>query len=602
MEIPIQDEHEFQNSLAQLQQGSTSIASLRRAADALRRIAQHCRESGNTKRAQELFWESEALVLSIDGQYRYPEAQEYLFDRIEHLEGNPLWKSRLCRALVCLNPDYNTTLTYAVSCEQVIAYFRRSDSPLEDMYPRSFAANAQYDWFEVVQCYQEAMDIYLTYGKHDQAKALLASLFQLVQTCDEYTSRLALQLLHVLEGSVNKLEEIVPGARSQLKTALREAIHQKTLEHEIDLLLLAAIRSDNPKEKHRSALELLRDLADDDQERETVDIALCQAMELTAQLCAWRGNIDASEMWYRDAARIAQDRLGDSEWAGRLLRAASDMPLRRAQRPPTDLDMLVIEAAEEYHCERFLPSAEQFLDEYAPTDDKLARLLTDERLLLDKAAIAARVAQFRGKGLSGSGWLTGHFTDERGNPRGDYPFEAPFIKQYVSELAGIIGTLFDAWQKSGNLADRQIITLLERKVPGYDRVVFEVGLSRHFQSDYTSAIHILVPRFEDFVFWCAEAEGLTTKRLKDQRPGEALLGDLLRPDNAEMRDFLGEALLELAWWYMVNSVGPFNWRNRVAHGWVRPTDCNIELSAMTIYLTLQVAKKAKGTGAVQSQT
>jgi hypothetical protein len=594
METPIQDEHEFHNSLAHLEQGSTSIVSLRRAADVLRRIAQHHRESGNTKRAQELLWESEALVLSIDGQYRYPEAQEYLFDRIEHLEGNPLWKSRLWRALVCLNPDYNTTLAYAGSCEQVIAYFRRSDSPPEDMYPRSFAANAQHDWFEVVQCYQEAMDIYLTYGKHDQAKALLTSLFQLIQTCDEYTSRLALQLLLVLEGSVNKLEEVAPGTRNQLKTALREAIRQKTLEHEIDFLLLAAIRSDDPKEKHRSALELLRDLADDDQERETVDVALCQTMELAAQLCSRRGNIDASEMWYRDAARIARERLGDSERVGRLLKAASHIPLQRAQRPPTDLDMLVIKAAEEHHRERFLPSAEQFLDEYAPTDDKLARLLTDERLLLDKATIAPRVAQFRDKELSGSGWLTGHFTDERGNPRGDYPFEAPFIEQYVRELAGIIGTLFDAWQKSGSLVDRQIITLLERKVPDYDRAAFEVGLSRHFQSDYTSAIHILVPRFEDFVFWCAETEGITTKRLKDQRPGEALLGDLLRPDNAEMRDFLGEALLELAWWYMVNSAGPFNWRNKVAHGWVRSTECNVELSAMIIYLTLQVADKAKG--------
>lgn len=592
MDTPVQNEPDLQNTLAQLERESTSIVSLRRAADCLRRMAHQYREGDNLKRAQELFWEAEALVLDVAGQYRYPEAQVYLFSRIEQVKENPLWRSRLQRALAHLSSSHEPKLAYAESCEQVIAYFRRGDSPPDELDPHNFATSAQYDWSEVVQCYQEAMSIYLQYNQQDKAKALLTSLLYLAETCDESTSGLALRLLLVLKDKdlVKRLEKIAPGTRSRLKAALRRAIGQKTLEHEMDFWLLALIRHD----EHRSALELLRDLADDDQERRTVDIALCQTMELAALLCFRRGNIDTSEMWHRHAAQIAQDRLGDTEWAGRLLEAAGKIPLLRTQRPPTDLDMLVFKEAEEQHRERFLPPPEQFLAEYASVADKLPKLLTDERLLLDKAAIEARVAKYRGNGLLGSGWIPGVFVDAQGNPRGDYPLGASFTEQYVNEIAGIIGTLIGAWQESGDLIEQQVITLLEQKAPDYDRTIFEVGVSRHFQSDYTAAVHILIPRFEDFVSWRAETAGIITKRLKEGRPGEALLNDLIRPENAEMKNLLGEALLELAWWYMVNSAGPFNWRNKVAHGWAQPTDCNIELSAMTIYLTLQVAEKAKG--------
>jgi len=592
MNTPVQNEPDLQNTLAQLERESTSIVSLRRAADCLRRMAHQYREGDNLKRAQELFWEAEALVLDVAGQYRYPKAQVYLFGRIGQVKENPLWRSRLQRALAHLSSSYEPKLAYAESCEQVIAYFRRGDSPSDELHPHNFATNAQYDWSEVVRCYQEAMSIYLQYNQQPNAEALLISLLHLAQTCNESTSGLALQLLLVLKDKdlLKWLEKIAPGTRSQLKAALRRAISQKTLEHEMDFCWLALIRHD----EHRSALELLHDLADDKEEQDAVDIDLCQTMELAAQLCFRRGNIDASEMWYRDAARIAQDRLGETEWAGQLLEMASRIPLLRAQRPPIDLDMLVFKEAEEQHRERFLPSPEQFVAEYASVADKLPKLLTDERLLLDKAAIEARVAKYRGKGLLGSGWLSCIFTDARGNPRGDYPMEAPFIEQYVREVAGIVGVLFDAWQKSGDLVEQQVIALLEQRASDYDRTIFEVGVSRHFRSDYIAAVHILIPRFEDFVFWRAETAGIITKRLKEGRPGEALLNDLIRPENAEMKNLLGEALLELAWWYMVNSAGPFNWRNKVAHGWAQPTDCNIELPAMTIYLTLQVAEKAKG--------
>jgi hypothetical protein len=583
-----QDKRELREALAQLEQDSTSVISLLRAAQSLRDIAKGCRESGALEKARELLWESEALMLAVDGEFLRPEAREYLDGRIKEVGKNPLWQARLQRALVSLNSDYETNMAYAGFCEQVIAYFREGDSLPTDILQHSFASNFQKDWQEVVQCYQQAMNVYLQFNQDDKARTLLASLFHLAQMCDESASSLALQLLLVLVPSFNRLEQSAPGFRDQLKVVLRRAINHKKLEHELDFSLLALARSD----EHRSALELLRDLADDEQERHAVDVELCQTMELAAQACLKRGHIDGSEMWYRQAAKIAQDRLGDAEWAGQLLETASRIPLLRTLRPPTELDKIVLRATEERHSERFLLLPEQFLAEYDSVDDKLTRVLNDDRLLLDKAAVEARAAQYRGKGLLGL-LSNGRFTDERGNPRGDYPMEAPFIEQYIREVTGIIGTLFSGWQESEELAEQHIVALLERNVPGYDRTIFEAGLSYHFQADYIASVHVLIPRFEDVVTWCAREAGVPTKRLKEGRPGEALLCKILHPDNAGMSTLLGENLLELAWWYMCNSAGPFNWRNRVAHGWVSPSECNAEVSAMTIYLTLRVIRKAR---------
>lgn len=592
MKTPDEDERELSESLAQLERESTGIAKLLCAADSLRGIAQRYTERGNIKRARELSWECEALMLTVGGQYRYPEAQDYLDSRIENIEGNPLWTSRLQRALVCLSSDYDTTMAYAQCCEQIITQFRRNDSPQDAVSAQNFAANAREDWLEVVHCYEEAMNVYLKYQKEGEVKALLTNLLQLAQTCDESTSGLALQLLLVLKDSLSRLEQIAPGTRDRTKVILRHAIDQKNLAHEMDFCLLALIRYD----EHRSALELLRDLANDDEERCAVDVELCQTMQLAAQLCLSHSNIDGAEAWYREAAQIARDRLADTKWTGRLLKMASGMAQLGSQRPPSDLDTLLMKSAKEQHGDRFVPLPEQFVAEYASVDDQLAKLLADERLLLDKPTIAARAAKYHRQGLDG--WLDSKFTDARRNPRGDYPPEAPFVEQYVIEVAGIIGALLGAWQECGTLLQQQITAMLQQTVPDYDQTILEVGLYRHFQSDFISSIHILVPRFEDFVFWCARRAEVSTKRLKSRVPGEALLGDILRPDNAQMSDLLGNPLLELAWNYMVNSAGPFNWRNKVAHGWIQASDCSAQLSAMVIYLTLQVATKAKGRDAV----
>ena len=242
-------------------------------------------------------------------------------------------------------------------------------------------------------------------------------------------------------------------------------------------------------------------------------------------------------------------------------------------------------AMQEQHGERFLPPLEQIVADYESEEDKLSRLLADERLLLNKPKIEERVAKYRGKLL---GWIPGQFVDSQGNPRGDFDANARFTVQYMTEVAEAIGTLFHTWQEKGYLTESCITRLLRQLGPHYDWRIYEAGLSRHFQSDFVSSTHTLIPQFENIVRMSAKIAGIDVKKLKEGTPGDVLLNDLINPDNTEMRGLLGEGLFNSIYWYLVNSSGPFGYRHKIAHGWIRPEDCDLPLSAMTVWLTLKV--------------
>ena len=104
------DDREMHEILVQLEQESTSVVSLLRAAQTLRDIAKGYRESRTLEKARELLWESEALMLGVDGEFPYAEAQEYLDSRVREIDINPLWQARLWRARVSLNSDYETDM------------------------------------------------------------------------------------------------------------------------------------------------------------------------------------------------------------------------------------------------------------------------------------------------------------------------------------------------------------------------------------------------------------------------------------------------------------------------------------------------------------
>ena len=205
---------------------------------------------------------------------------------------------------------------------------------------------------------------------------------------------------------------------------------------------------------------------------------------------------------------------------------------------------------------------------------------------MSKSKTEERVAQYQGQGLSAP--ISFQFVDSQGNPRGDFDATARFTVQYVSEVVETIGAFFGTWQEKGYLTESRVVHKLRRIGPYYDWRIYEAGLSRHFQSDFVCATHTLVPQFEHVVRASAQVVGIDIKKFNGGIPGEVLLSNLIHPNNTKVQELLGEGLFDLVYWYLVNSAGPFGYRHKVAHGWVRPEDCNLQLSAMTIWLTLKV--------------
>jgi hypothetical protein len=503
-----------------------------------------------------------------------------------------------------MDGDYTTQMAQAEQCEQVIARFRADDDELGLPGRLNFASKSQCKWQKVVDCYREAMTIYCRYNQQQRARDLLASLLDLAQTCDQFVSSLALQLLLTLKGdTIEVLERIEPGTRDNLRASLSRAIGQKLLEHEMDFWLL------------RAALEQLRALADNEQQRREADLALCHAMQLAASIAHARGNLDGAEGWYRESARMAQDRLGNGELAAQMLEAAAKIQRKRLERQPSSaflqamrseapssreyveamdemgvaesLNVLLLKEMQQRHRERFLPPVESLRAEYAAEGDKLARLVGDERLLLDGAVIELRVAKRMGRGLADR--ISSGFVDAHGNPRGEFGTYDWFIMQYVYEIAETVGELLRGWRDQGELLQQDIVAHLKQRGPDHDWTIFEAGLSRYFEGDYVCASHALIPQFEDVVRQWAREAGIKVKRLRGGVAGEALLSHLINPDSTEMRSRLGAGLFDLIHWYFVNDVGPFAYRHKVAHGWVRPEECDTEyLSEMVIFLTLRV--------------
>lgn len=510
-----------------------------------------------------------------------------------------------------MSEKYKIKMAHAESCEQVIVRFRKDDDFTKPIHI-NFASKAQWNQQEVVHSYQEAFEIYRDFNQREKAKSLLDDLFELVRTCDEFTSGFAIQLLSTLKNSHQWMEQVVPGIQDRLKVELRRAVNLKLLQKEREFEWLL------------SALDIWRDLASDDPERREVDIFLCQIMELGAQVSYRRGHLFSidknnhlykAEKWYRYAAKIAQDRVGSTERANHLLQIAGNIQQIRAGRLPSStflqamqskassspedvesmhqmdiaesLTVLLHKTMEEQHSERFLPLVEELIADYESKEDKLSTLLADKRLLLNKSKIEELEAKYRDQGLSG--WIPGWSSvDSQGNPRGESDDITHLTVQYVTEVAEAIGVLFRIWQEKGYLTKSRIVHLLSHLGSYYNWRIYDAGLSRHFQSDFVCAIHTLIPQFENVVRTSAQTSGVDIKKFKSGVSGDVLLNNLINPDNTEMRELLGEGLFELVYWYLVNSVGPFGYRHKVAHGWIHPQDCNLQLSAMTIWLTLKV--------------
>ena len=519
-----------------------------------------------------------------------------------------------------MNSEYETKMAQAQQCEDRITQFNIEDSA-DRIIKRNFLVKAQHDAFEVTKHYQTAFDIYRQYDQPEKAKILLEKLFEHVETCDEFASSFAMHLLLTTKNYVSWLDQISPGARAKIRQYLRKAFGAKLSEFEMTFWLLAFI-ADRKHGDHRSVLEFLRDLVDTEEERKGIDFALQKTMELAAHFCVTRGtNLDTAEMWYRHAALIAQTRTGESISASQNLEKASRIKSIASHRlfsneafataikadPSSpeyaeamrqldiagNLTVMLHRQLAAQPIQRFLATPNEFIAEYEAIEDKLGKLLKDERLLFNKAAIETRIAQSRGESLGWLEWVGyGEFIDIHGNPRDELNNVTQFIYQFISEVEEVVTSLFLTWQDKGDLTSNSILEILTKVLPDYDWGVFENGLSSYFQRNYIAAVHALIPQFENVLRVWARMNGAETKKFDRQNiASEKLLHDFISPNNTEMQTLLGIELFNIIAWYMVND-GPFDYRNKLAHGWLSSQECSSpKISAMTIWLTLKVATR-----------
>lgn len=115
--------------------------------------------------------------------------------------------------------------------------------------------------------------------------------------------------------------------------------------------------------------------------------------------------------------------------------------------------------------------------------------------------------------------------------------------------------------------------------------LIRIGLERHFASDFVSALHVLVPQFEDVVRTLFERTGEVVIRPRTQQAGwefETFGAFLNRPSvkavmPAEMWEYIRLVLTEPTGW---------NLRNRIAHGLARPQECTEEAAVTVLHLFL----------------
>lgn len=180
------------------------------------------------------------------------------------------------------------------------------------------------------------------------------------------------------------------------------------------------------------------------------------------------------------------------------------------------------------------------------------------------------------------------------------------VERHAMLLARINGavlgvTTINAARAIGLAAADLLVPLNALELDAGTRELIAVGVERLIAEDFVSAVHVLVPRFEDCLRQHLRAIGVDTTRFNPDvgdgtsRTDDAPLGALLRaslPDGRTVREYLGDDLWNHAD-STLNSQTGLNLRNDVAHGLARPGTCTIETAGLMVGLLYQLASASR---------
>jgi hypothetical protein len=114
-----------------------------------------------------------------------------------------------------------------------------------------------------------------------------------------------------------------------------------------------------------------------------------------------------------------------------------------------------------------------------------------------------------------------------------------------------------------------------------------IGLQKYFDHDYISALHILVPQFENVFLKISEKLGIDIVAL-DQKQGLATRTKTLSENYLDLEEFKkawGEDFCRQIKFVLFEQMG-YRIRHKIAHGEIEPMECNCENTTLILYFYL----------------
>ncbi len=199
-------------------------------------------------------------------------------------------------------------------------------------------------------------------------------------------------------------------------------------------------------------------------------------------------------------------------------------------------------------------------------------------------------------------FVTVNTTDEDGNlVRGGEDGEYTWLMQMYGlsigvhlklRLLNILRELMRTTDQKKNLNEKSLMKYLQQSniLEAPNLPLVKIGIKRYFEEDYISAIHILIPQFENVFLRFSEKAGIDVLRL-NQEGGistqlKTLNSHLLK--RKELMKVWSEDFCRFLDYVLFNPLG-YDLRNKVAHGEIRESDCNFATVTVILFIFIFLA-------------
>jgi hypothetical protein len=154
---------------------------------------------------------------------------------------------------------------------------------------------------------------------------------------------------------------------------------------------------------------------------------------------------------------------------------------------------------------------------------------------------------------------------------------------FISEL--YLSRIFDGLIKNGFDEDT-LIKYFEKSgiFPKDNLIIISKGINRYFDRDYISAIHILIPQFENILLYVSERAGIDIVALNRDREVSTQLKTLstYHLKSESFQNAWGRDLCEQLNFALFEPLG-YMLRHKVAHGQIKELECSVINANLILY-------------------